>query len=54
MQAQIDKLNEAWHVFALLALGFILVAIYIYRLLLRKERAKVTRHAGAQEDPTIV
>ena len=35
-----EKLNESWYVFVLLALGFALVAYFIHRRLLYRESIK--------------
>ena len=40
MREQIEKLNEAWYVFVLLALGFAVCAYFIHRRLIYKESIK--------------
>ena len=43
-----EKLNEAWHVFAALALGFLILALLFYRHLLRKESIKADTGSNRQ------
>ena len=46
-----EKLNESWHVFVLLALGFAFVVFFIHRRLLKRESIKVDFGAANRKKP---